>query len=111
MISLERVWLTLGDRQVLQGISFEVQPGETKVILGGSGSGKTTILRLILGLFRPDRGSIRVDGGGIPVLGEQVFVKFGRTMAMVFQGAALLDCLTVGENDGIGLWDKGRWSV
>jgi len=110
MISLEGVWLTLGDRQVLQGISFEVQPGETKVILGGSGSGKTTILRLILGLFRPDRGLIRVAGEEISVLREQDLAQIRQNMAMVFQGAALFDSLTVRENVGYRLWEQARSS-
>lgn len=110
MISLEDVRLTLGDRQVLQGISFEVQPGETKVILGGSGSGKTTILRLILGLYRPDRGSIRVAGQEITGLREQDLPQIRQNMAMVFQGAALFDSLTVRENVGYRLWEQGRLS-
>ena len=110
MIVLEGVRLTLGDRQVLEGISFQVQPGETKVILGGSGSGKTTILRLILGLFRPDRGSIRVAGEEITVLREQDLAQIRQNMAMVFQGAALFDSLTVRENVGYRLWEQGRLS-
>lgn len=110
MIALEGVWLTLGDRLVLQGVSFEVRPGETKVILGGSGSGKTTILRLILGLFRPDRGSIRVAGEEITGLREQDLAQIRQNMAMVFQGAALFDSLTVRENVGYRLWDQARLS-
>jgi phospholipid/cholesterol/gamma-HCH transport system ATP-binding protein len=110
MIELNGVRLMLGDRQVLQGISFEVQPGETKVILGGSGSGKTTILRLILGLFRPDRGSIRVAGQEITDLREQDLPEIRHNMAMVFQGAALFDSLTVRENVGYRLWEQGGLS-
>lgn len=110
MIELNGVRLTLGDRQVLQGISFEVQPGETKVILGGSGSGKTTILRLILGLFRPDRGSIRVAGQEITDLREQDLPEIRQNMAMVFQGAALFDSLTVRENVGYRFWEQARFS-
>ncbi|MGH7227716.1 MAG: ABC transporter ATP-binding protein [Nitrospiraceae bacterium] len=110
MIELNGVRLTLGDRQVLQGVSFEVQPGETKVILGGSGSGKTTILRLILGLFRPDRGSIRVAGQEITDLREQDLPEIRQNMAMVFQGAALFDSLTVRENVGYRFWEQARFS-
>ncbi|MGH7205287.1 MAG: ABC transporter ATP-binding protein [Nitrospiraceae bacterium] len=110
MIALEGVRLTLGDRQVLQGISFEVQPGETKVILGGSGSGKTTILRLILGLYRPHQGSIRVAGREITGLPERDLPQIRQNMAMVFQGAALFDSLTVRENVGYRLWEQGRLS-
>ncbi len=105
MIELDGVWLTLGGRQVLQGISFEVQPGETKVILGGSGSGKTIILKLILGLFRPDRGSIRVAGQEITGLREQDLTQIRQ-----FQGAALFDSLTVRENVGYRLWEQGGLS-
>ncbi len=110
MIELKGVRLTLGDRQVLQGISFGVQPGETKGILGGSGSGKTTILKLILGLFRPDRGSIRVAGQEITGLREQDLTQIRQNMAMVFQGAALFDSLTVRENVGYRLWEQGGLS-
>src|SRR5437763_16606651 len=100
MIALEGVWLTLGDRQVLQGTSFEVQPGETKVILGGSGSGKTTILRLILGPYRADRGSIQGSGQEITALREQDLAQTRHNMSMGFQGSALFDSLTVRDNVG-----------
>lgn len=108
MIALSGVWLTLGERPVLKDISFDVQAGQTKVILGASGSGKTTILRVILGLYRPDRGSIRVDGRDITDLDERALTLVRQNMAMVFQGAALFDSLTVRENVGYRLWEQGR---
>lgn len=107
MITLKSVWLTLGDRQVLKDVSLDVQPGETRVILGGSGSGKTTILRLILGLCKPDRGSICVAGQEITTLHEQDLTQVRQQMAMVFQNAALFDSLTVRENVGYRLWEQG----
>jgi phospholipid/cholesterol/gamma-HCH transport system ATP-binding protein len=106
MIDISSVWLTLGNRQVLTDVSLDVQPGETRVILGGSGSGKTTVLRLILGLYRPDRGSIRVAGQEIVDLPERDLTQVRQQMAMVFQNAALFDSLTVRENVGYRLWEQ-----
>ena len=110
MIALEHVDLTLGDHQVLTKISFEVPAGETIVILGGSGSGKTTILRLILGLFRPDRGSVRIGSDDISKQPEHQLPRVRQQMAMVFQGAALFDSLTVRENVGYRLWEQRQLS-
>ena len=110
MIVLGGVDLTLGERQVLKDISFEVKPGNTLVILGGSGSGKTTILRVILGLYRPDGGVVSIDSQDISRLREQDLPDVRRRMAMVFQSAALFDSLTVRENVGYRLWEQGRLS-
>lgn len=93
---------------MLQDVSFDVAQGETKVILGGSGSGKTTILRLVLGLFKPDRGSITVGGKDIGRLSDRQLAPIRRNMAMVFQSAALFDSLSVRENVGYRLWEEGR---
>jgi phospholipid/cholesterol/gamma-HCH transport system ATP-binding protein len=109
-IALNSVDLTLGDRQVLHDISLYVESGETKVILGGSGSGKTTILRLVLGLYKPDRGTISVHGEDITGLGEREMTEIRQRMAMVFQGAALFDSLSVRENVGYRLWEQGGHS-
>ena len=105
MIALENVYLTLGNRRVLEEVSFAVAPGETKVILGGSGSGKTTILRLILGLHKPENGSIQIAGEEISHLPDRDLPRIRRQMAMVFQSAALFDSLTVRENVGYRLWE------
>lgn len=110
MITLNRVDLTLGDRRILADVSFDVPAGETKVILGGSGSGKTTILRLILGLFRPDHGSVAIDGEDISALPERQLPRIRQKMAMVFQGAALFDSLSVRDNVGYRLDEQGRLS-
>lgn len=108
LLELEGVTLTLGDREVLHDVSFRVQSGETKVILGASGSGKTTILKLVLGLTRPDRGAIRINGQDIARLSERDLQRCCRQqMAMVFQNAALFDSLTVRENVGYRLWEQG----
>src|SRR5919201_56452 len=105
MIQMKDISLTLGDHQVLKEVSLSVNPGEAIVILGPSGSGKTTILRLMLGLYEPNQGSIRIDGQEIVGLRERDLPAVRRKMAMVFQGAALFDSLTVGENVGYRLWE------
>src|SRR5213079_1832098 len=81
---------------------------EAVVILGASGSGKTTTLRLMLGLYKPQSGSIRIDGQDIASLPERDLPEIRQKMAMVFQGAALFDSLTVGENVGYRFWEHVR---
>jgi phospholipid/cholesterol/gamma-HCH transport system ATP-binding protein len=84
--------------EVLRGVSLTVPRGETMVIMGGSGSGKTVTLRLIAGLIRPSSGVVRVFGARIDPLGEEELLPLRRRMGYVFQGAALFDSLTVHEN-------------
>jgi phospholipid/cholesterol/gamma-HCH transport system ATP-binding protein len=95
------------DRPVLRGVSFDLNPGETKVILGGSGSGKTTVLRLILGLLKPDSGSILVAGTNVTDLAEEELRPVRLRVGMVFQEGALFDSLTVGDNVGFQLVEEG----
>jgi phospholipid/cholesterol/gamma-HCH transport system ATP-binding protein len=95
------------DRPVLRGVSFDLYPGSTKVILGGSGSGKTTILRLILGLLRPDSGEVRVGGADVVGLDEDALREVRLGVGMVFQEGALFDSLTVGQNVGYRLQEDG----
>jgi phospholipid/cholesterol/gamma-HCH transport system ATP-binding protein len=85
-------------KEILRGISLAVQRGETMVIMGGSGSGKTVTLRIIAGLIRPTSGTVRVFGDRIDGLAEEELLPIRRRMGYVFQGAALFDSLTVHEN-------------
>ena len=94
-------------KPVLRGVSFEVIRGETLVILGGSGSGKSTILRLLIGFYDPDAGAIEFDGRPTDGLSEPQWVELRHHMGMVFQEGALFDSLTVGENVGYYLLEHG----
>jgi len=84
--------------EVLKGVSFTLSKGETLVIMGGSGAGKTVLLRLVAGLIRPDGGRLRVFGRNIEHLKEEELLPIRRRMGYVFQGAALFDSLSVREN-------------
>jgi len=107
MIRFTDVSMPFDGRYVFKNLSFEVPRGATQVILGGSGCGKTTVLRLILGLLRPESGSILIDGQEIVGLTEREMVPIRAQIAMVFQGSALFDSLTVRENVGYRLWEEG----
>jgi phospholipid/cholesterol/gamma-HCH transport system ATP-binding protein len=107
VIAFRDVYLSF-DRPILNGVDFELRRGVTKVVLGGSGSGKTTILRLILGLLKPDSGSIRVNGIEVGALGEEELLPIRLNVGMVFQEGALFDSLTVGENVAYRLREDRR---
>jgi len=109
IVSFRDVHLSF-DRPILRGVSFDLHRGGTKIVLGGSGSGKTTILRLILGLLKPDAGSIRVDGADVGRLGEKDLREVRLKIGMVFQEGALFDSMTVGENVGYRLLEDGGLS-
>jgi phospholipid/cholesterol/gamma-HCH transport system ATP-binding protein len=95
---------------VLAGVSLEATRGETLVVMGGSGSGKTVLLRLIAGLLRPDRGRIRLLGQPIERLSEEQLLSIRRRIGYVFQGAALFDSLSVLENVAYPLREHTRLS-
>jgi phospholipid/cholesterol/gamma-HCH transport system ATP-binding protein len=98
LISLRELDLRFGDHVVLDGISLDVWPGETVCILGGSGAGKSTILRLILGLIKPNAGQILVRGQDVATASREELLELRKDMGMVFQEAALFDSLTVYDN-------------
>jgi len=110
-IVFDRVSYSIGGRPILENVSFSVSPGTTKVVMGPSGIGKSTILRLILGLIRPQSGDIFVLGKSIVRAhrGEQNEIR--RRIGMVFQNGALFDSLTVGENVGYSLIEHGHLSL
>ena len=98
VIELRGVTLDYGAEEVVQHVDLKIKKGETKVILGPSGVGKSTILKAILGLLRPKTGEVYLYGMGISKLPEKEIVKIRLRMAMVFQHSALFDSMTVGEN-------------
>jgi phospholipid/cholesterol/gamma-HCH transport system ATP-binding protein len=108
MIEFRKVHKSFEDEYVLRDVSFTVERGETKIILGESGSGKSTILKLILGLIRPDSGRILIDGREISQMTEGDLVVIRRSIGMVFQEGALFDSLSVEENVGYRLSEEGR---
>jgi phospholipid/cholesterol/gamma-HCH transport system ATP-binding protein len=106
-IELRQVWHSYGDEPVLIDINFTVHYGEMKVILGGSGSGKSTILRLALGLIKPDEGEILIDGQDITSLPEEKLFEVRKNMGIVFQKGALFDSLSIRDNVGYRLIESG----
>jgi phospholipid/cholesterol/gamma-HCH transport system ATP-binding protein len=102
------VWKAFDSTPVLAGVSLEAQRGETLVVMGGSGSGKTVLLRLIAGLLRPDRGQIRLLGRAIERLSEEQLLPIRRRIGFVFQNAALFDSLSVFENVAYPLREHTR---
>jgi phospholipid/cholesterol/gamma-HCH transport system ATP-binding protein len=92
---------------VLDGISFTVMKGETKIILGGSGSGKSTIIKLVLGLLKPDAGRILIDGEDITDYDEAEMMRVRKKIGMIFQEGALFDSLSVYENVAYRLHEQG----
>ncbi len=104
MIDAEGVRKSFGARTVLRGVELKVEDGETLVIIGGSGSGKSTFLKCIIGLVRPDGGSIVVDGVDVTKVHDEFhFAEYRRKFGYLFQEAALFDSLTVAENVVFGL--------
>jgi phospholipid/cholesterol/gamma-HCH transport system ATP-binding protein len=98
VIELHRVRIAFESHEVLRGIDLSVLRGEILTIMGGSGSGKSVLLRLIAGLIKPDRGEIRIDGTDIVPLNEDEMLTFRQRMGVVFQQAALFDSMSVADN-------------
>lgn len=102
----DKVSLAFDDLVVLREVSFTLLHGHTKIILGASGAGKSTILKLILGLLRPDAGVIWVNGERVDLLDERELMAVRANLGMVFQEGALFDSLTVRENVGYKLYEE-----
>ncbi len=106
-IRFEDVAITFEHEPVLDGISFEIERGETKAVFGVAGSGKSTLLKLALGLMRPDRGRIFVLGEEVSAMPETDLFELRRRIGMVFQESALFDSLTVRDNVAYRLIEEG----
>jgi phospholipid/cholesterol/gamma-HCH transport system ATP-binding protein len=106
-IEFREVDLAFDDRQVLNRLSFRVMKGETKIILGGSGGGKSTIIKLVLGLLKPDAGQVLVDGEDVTYYNEVQMMSVRKKIGMVFQEGALFDSLSVYDNVAYRLHEQG----
>src|SRR5688572_29450873 len=98
VVEVVEVRKSFDTNEVLHGLTFSVDRGETLVVMGGSGSGKTVLLRHVAGLLQPDSGQVRVFGINIENLDEEALLPIRRRMGYVFQGAALFDSLSTYEN-------------
>ena len=103
MIRINNVHKSFVGNRVLRGVNLEIKEGETITIIGGSGCGKSVLLKHIVGLLRPEVGEIEIDGQEITRLGMEELAEVQKKFGMLFQGAALFDSLTVGENISFGL--------
>jgi len=108
MIEIKDVHKSFGAQHVLRGVNLTIPRGEITVIVGPSGTGKTVLLRHIIGLIRPDRGRVIVDGVDISKLSNHELNEFRRRFGMLFQNAALFDSLTVAENVAFPLVESYR---
>jgi phospholipid/cholesterol/gamma-HCH transport system ATP-binding protein len=109
-IVFKDVHKSFGPLKVLQGLNFSVRKGETLVIIGQSGTGKSVTLRCLLGLLHPEKGEVLFQGKNIPDMNEVELVELRGHFGMLFQMAALFDSLNVGENVGFGLEAKGGYT-
>lgn len=110
VVSFHEVSIVFEDQPLLDGISFHLNKGETKALFGVAGSGKSTILKLTLGLIKPDSGSIYVLGEDVTQMSEEQLFDLRRKIGIVFQESALFDSLTVRENVAFRLMEEGKVS-
>lgn len=109
-IRMEKLCYSIGGRKILEEFDFHLERGVNRTILGVSGAGKTTILKLLLGLLEPDSGKVFIGDLCITGLPESKFMQQRRRIAIVFQGGALFDSMTVGENVGYRLFEEDQLS-
>jgi phospholipid/cholesterol/gamma-HCH transport system ATP-binding protein len=103
MIEVRSLNKSFGAQSILEDVSFQIDPGESVVIIGRSGGGKSVLLKHVVGLLQPDSGSVLIDGENIVGMNERTLLRVRRKFGMVFQGAALFDSMTVAENVAFGL--------
>jgi len=103
MIEIRDLYKSFNDHDVLSGVNLNVRKGESVVVIGGSGSGKSVLLKHIIGLLKPDKGAVFVDSSDLSLLDEEGLKEIRRKFGMLFQSSALFDSMTVWENVGFGL--------
>ena len=107
-VAFDEVSLAFDDKVVLDRVSFRLRPGRMHIFLGASGAGKSTVLRLILGLLKPDSGQVYIKGQRVDHLSESELMKIRADLGMVFQEGGLFDSFTVRENVGYRLYEETR---
>ena len=107
-IEIKGLHKAFGDKVVLDGVDIEIKEGESLVVIGGSGTGKSVLIKCIQGILTPDSGSIKIDGIDITQLDREEAEKSYAKMGMLFQGAALFDSLKVWENVAFGLIENQK---
>jgi phospholipid/cholesterol/gamma-HCH transport system ATP-binding protein len=108
MIRIHGLWKSFAGSEVLRGVDFEIREGETTVVIGRSGGGKSVLLRHLCGLLRPDRGVLEVDGVDIVSLSERALTPVRKKFGFLFQGAALFDSMSVFENVAFPLREERK---
>jgi phospholipid/cholesterol/gamma-HCH transport system ATP-binding protein len=108
MIKIEGLWKSFGDNEVLRGLDLEIRDGETIVIIGQSGGGKSVLLKHLCGLLKPEKGRVLVDGTDIVPLGEEELTPIRKQFGFLFQGAALFDSMTLYDNVAFPLREERR---
>src|SRR5208283_1690822 len=108
MIRVENLWKSFGRQEVLRGVSFEVKQGEFMALIGGSGGGKSLLLKLLVSLLKPDKGQIWVSGRDVAVFSRPELESLRSRIGFVFQGGALFDSMTVYDNVAFPLREKTR---
>jgi phospholipid/cholesterol/gamma-HCH transport system ATP-binding protein len=111
VVLFDKVNLSFDEKVILRDVTFSVRAGHTKIFLGASGAGKSTILKLMLGLLKPDSGTIWVLGHRVDLMTEAQLMGVRHHMGMVFQEGALFDSFTVGENVGYKLYEETRMPI
>ncbi|MEW6684971.1 MAG: ABC transporter ATP-binding protein [Candidatus Edwardsbacteria bacterium] len=111
MIEIQNLYKKFHRQKVLQGVNLTIERGETLVIIGRSGCGKSVLLKHLIGLLKPDHGSILVDGVDVAEVNKSELFELRRRFGMLFQGSALFDSMTVGENVGLGLQEHTDLSL
>jgi phospholipid/cholesterol/gamma-HCH transport system ATP-binding protein len=110
MIEIVDLKKSFGNHEVLKGVNLTVRRGETVVVIGRSGCGKSVLLKHVIGIMKPDSGKIIVDGTDVTGLRQSELYEFRRKFGMLFQGSALFDSLSVWENVGLGLTEHSNLS-
>ncbi|MDB4968486.1 MAG: Methionine transporter ATP-binding protein [Myxococcales bacterium] len=109
VVELKGVQKRFGDKTIYESLDLAVRKGETLTVVGPSGVGKSVLLKLIIGLHRPDAGEVIVEGQNVAAMEEDALREVRRKVGMLFQGAALFDSMSVGENVAYGLYEHYRW--